>query len=303
MGKTVSYQDAIEGNMGLGVTDDNEDISGLGEDLGSGSRVRSTSKPSVEDEGDEDLEDTDEDLDDEFVEESDDDAGEDDVVTKPASKEPSYRKEQVQKIVQTRVGTYAKRVQKLQPYKEAVDKICEVTGLNFDSLIGRLTNMTDEEQAKILGVPVAQIAQARQTRVTIAKEQGKNQSLQRQLEETQLKSDPKFHDYDLFKEEIDELLDENPKLSIKQAYLLAKGDVALDVAARDGEQRAIARRVKTAQTKKVVNTGNSNAVSNGPKLSPQVVQAAKRIGMDPVEYAKYQGIDNIDAYRASKKKK
>jgi hypothetical protein len=279
------YQQAIESSDDeLLDTDDEQDISETEESTATKGTVK---KSTLEDDVDEDESNVDDE--EEEIEEDVD-----------SHVEPSYKKEQVQKIVQTRVNTYNKRIKKLQPYKEAVDKICEVTGLDFDKLVSRLTNMSDEEQSKILGIPVTQISQTRKTRQEITDERGKNQLLSRQLEESQLKADPKFQDFDLFKEEIDDLIEENPKLSLKQAYLLARGDNAIRVAARDGEQRAIAKRVKEAQTKGVVKASGPIA-SPGPKLDKTIVSAAKKIGMDPAEYAAYQNVDNIEAYRAMKK--
>lgn len=234
----------------------------------------------------------------------DEDGGEDvpgsDESTDGASDEPSYKKSQVESIVKTRVGTLNRRIDKLQNFKKAVDKMCEITGLDFEKLANRLETMTVEEQAKILGMTPQQIRDAQQSRAEVAKERGVNQTLARQLEEQKLMADPKFSDFDLYKDEIDELIEENPKLTLKQAYLLAKGDTAVTSAARDAEQRALAKQVNS-QKKGVVKPVGSSGKS-GTKLSAEVVSAAKAVGMDPVEYAKYQSIDNLDSYRASKKK-
>lgn len=214
--------------------------------------------------------------------------------------EVTYKKGQVEAIVKTRVNTLQKRINKLEGFKTAVDRMCELTGMDFNKLAHRLENMTIEEQASILGIPVEQVKSSRAAQIEVARERGKTQTLERQLEEQKLKLDPKFSDLDLYKEEIDELIDENPKLSIKQAYLLAKGDTAIDSVARDAEQRAIAKTVNS-QKKGVVKPVGGIGKSSG-KLSQEVISAAKLVGMDPVDYAKFQGIDNIEAYRASKKK-
>lgn len=284
-----SYQAAIEKASGLTHTDDDEDLTletlAEGGDTVGSTKARTAGATSEVE------------LEDDVETEDDDDLGGDDLED---SKEPLYKKDQVQRIVQTRVNTYAKRVEKLGKYKEAVDRICEVTGLDFDKLATRLGSMSDEEQSKILGVPVEKVKEARQARKDIADERGKNLTLSRQLDETKLKSDPRYSDYDLYKEEIDELLEENPKLSAKQAYVLAKGDTVSVAATRNARQAEIARRVN-AQSKSVVKPAASSG-DKGPRVDATTVSAAKAVGMDPAEYAMYQGIDNIDAYRAMKAK-
>lgn len=215
--------------------------------------------------------------------------------------EQTYKQSQVEGIVKTRVSTLNKRVEKLNSYKTAVDKICEITGLDFDSLTSRLSGMTVDEQAKLLGMTPEQVKATQQTRAEIQREKGTSQSLQRQLEETQLKLDPKYKDIELYKEEIDDLLDDNPKLTLKQAYTLVKGDTAVQAAARDAEQRTIAKQVNSRT--KAMAKGGAVSAKQAPALSDAVVAAAKQVGMDPVEYAKFQKIENIDDYRASIKKK
>lgn len=290
MGKITQaeYQAAIEaGDAELMNSDDNEDItvsvlSGRKSAPAKGTKTEALETEDLETE--EEVTETEEE-----VEEQD-------------PQEYLYGKDQVQKIVQTRVNTYQKRLQRMMPYKEAVDRICEITGLPFDQLVNRLTGMTEVEQAKILGVPVEQVKAMRQARAEASKERGKVQELSRQMEEMQLKSDKRYADYDLYKDEIDDLLEDNPKLSLKQAYLLVKGDTAVQAAARDAEQAAVARQVK-AQKKGLVKPIGGVEASKGPKVNQAIVTAARKIGMDPMEYVKYQTIDNIDAYRAYKNKK
>jgi len=288
-----SYQGAIEDSLGdERYSDDNEDITEdtLNEEGISTGRTTTTKRGGDSSEVD----------DEEETELEEDDEGSEEYVDDESSKEPVYKKDQVQKIVQTRVNTYTKRIQRLARYKEAVDRICDVTGLDFDKLTARLSAMTDEQQAQILGVPVEKVREARQVRQEINQERGKNLQLSRQLEETQLKADPRYHDFDLFKEEIDEILDESPQLSVKQAYILAKGDTVSVTANRNARQAEIARRVN-ARSKGVVKpvTGPKEKT---PKLDAIIVSAAKAIGMDPAEYAMYQGIKDIDSYRAMKAK-
>jgi hypothetical protein len=248
-------------------------------------------------------EEADEGVEDEETEEYDDglDDGEQPVQRRPKD-DYKYGKEQVQAIIKTRVGTINRRVEKLQPYKQAFDRISEITGMDVNQLITRLNSMSEQEQATILGIPVEQVRVAKQTKALNTQAQTENQKLKRQLDEQALKADKRYSDYDLYKDEIDDVLEDNPKLSVKQAYLLVKGDTATTAAIRDAEQRAVNKQV-IARQKGIVKPSGASSGAQGPKLSNEIISAAKAIGMDPVEYARYQAIDNIDSYRKLKQTK
>jgi len=240
----------------------------------------------------------------EYEEEAEEEAEEDEPVSykRPAKPEYKYGKDQVQAIIKTRIGTINRRVEKLQPYKQAFDRISEVTGMDVNQLMTRLNSMTEQEQATILGIPVAQVQAAKQARAQNMQTLTENQKLKRQLDEQALKVDKRYSDYDLYKDEIDDVLEENPKLSVKQAYLLVKGDTATTAAVRDAEQRVVNKQVISRQ-KGIVKPSGASSGAQGPKLSNEIISAAKAIGMDPVEYARYQAIDNIDSYRKLKASK
>lgn len=214
----------------------------------------------------------------------------------------TYDKDTVQKIIRTRVKTYEKRLERMNPYKQAVEKIGEITGLSPEDLLSRLDAMSETEQAQILGITPEQVRATKSARGQLRETQQNTRSLQRDMDIMKLKADPHFKDIELFKEEIVDLLEDNPKLSVKQAYLAVKGDLALTAAARDAEERATTRQVVNAQ-KKVVKPGAGGTALAVRKISGDVVAAAHKVGMDPAEYAAYQGIDNLDSYRNSKKKK
>ncbi len=256
----------------------------------------------VEDDEEYEEEEVEEEIDEEA--EEDEELAEDEeqpVVRKPKD-DYRYGKDQVQAIIKTRVGTINRRVEKLQPYKEAFDRISEITGMDVSQLMTRLNSMSEQEQATILGIPVEQVRAAKQARAASTQTQTENQKLKRQLDETTLKTDRRYADYDLYKDEIDELLEDNPKLTVQQAYLLVKGDTATTAAVRDAEQRVVNKQV-IARQKGIVRPSGAGPGAQGPKLSSEILTAAKAIGMDPVEYARYQSIDNIDSYRKLKASK
>lgn len=239
-------------------------------------------------------------IDDESIEEPE---AEEEIEEEEESQEEEhfYTQEQVEAAIKTRVGTFNKKLDKMKPYETAVKKICELTGLDINTLVGRLDGMSDLEQAKILGITPQQLAQQKQLKQTQKSVNEQAQKLQRELDEQKLISDPKFKDYPLFKEEIYEIMDDNPKLTVKQAYILAKGDLGTKAAVRDAEQRAVAKMTKSSN-QKVVKPGNTGGKST-PKLDKATISAAKRVGMDPAEYAAYANMSSLDDYERMKSKK
>ena len=212
---------------------------------------------------------------------------------------PMYSKEQVQSIIRTRVANMEKKIEKLRQAETAIDRIAEVSGLSREQLIMRLNNMSDEEQAKILGVPAEQVANMRLARKAQIEQEKQIKKLNRQLEMTELKADKKYADIDLFMDDVLNKVEEHPSLSLKDAYVLVKGELGIDAKVRDAEQRAVNSQAK-AKAKGLVNPVG-NAQDQVKKPDKQLLTNASRVGMDANEYSAFKNIDNIDAYRAYKK--
>ena len=213
-----------------------------------------------------------------------------------------YTQEQVENAIKTRVSTFNRKLEKMKPYEAAVKKISELTGLSVDALIARLQSMSDVEQAKILGISPEQLALRRQMAESAKAANEQTIKLQRELEEQKMLSDPKYKDFPLYKEEVLELMDENPKLTMKQAYILAKGEKGTQAAVRDAEQRAVAKMTKSSN-QRIVKPG-VNPGKTAPKIDAFTIAAAKKVGMDPAEYAAFANISTLDEYerlKASKK--
>lgn len=212
---------------------------------------------------------------------------------------PMYSKEQVQSIIRTRVANMEKKIERLRQAETAIDKIAEVSGLSREQLINRLNNMSDEEQAKILGIPAEQVANMRLARKAQIEQEKQIKKLNRQLEMTELKADKRYADIDLFMDDVLNKVEEHPSLSLKDAYVLVKGELGIDAKIRDAEQRAVNSQAK-AKAKVLVNPVG-NAQNQVKKPDKQLLANASRVGMDANEYSAFKNIDNIDAYRAYKK--
>lgn len=235
----------------------------------------------------------------ENVEEGTEEETEDVTEEQGSNDAPMYSKEQVQSIIRTRVANMEKKIERLRQAETAIDKIAEVSGLSREQLIMRLNNMSDEEQAKILGVPAEQVANMRLARTAQIEQEKQIKKLNRQLEMTELKADKKYADIDLFMDDVLNKVEEHPSLSLKDAYVLVKGELGIDAKIRDAEQRAVNSQAK-AKTKGLVNPVG-NAQDQVKKPDKQLLANASRVGMDANEYSAFKNIDNIDAYRAYKK--
>lgn len=218
------------------------------------------------------------------------------------NEETLYTQEQVEKAIKTRVGTFNHKIEKMKGYETTVKKISEITGMTPESLLARLQGMSDVEQAKILGITPQQLAVKRQVSETQKTSTEQMTKLQRDLDEQKLTADPKYKDFTLYREEVLELMDDNPNLTMRQAYTLAKGDRGTQAAVRDAEQRAVAKMTKSSN-QRVIKPGTTPAKST-PKIDPTTIAAAKRVGMDPAEYAAFSNISTLDEFeklKASKK--
>lgn len=220
-------------------------------------------------------------------------------VEKNDDKPAMYTKDQVQAIIRTRVANLEKKMTRLQQSESALDKLVEVSGLSKDQLITRLNSMSDAEQAKILGVPPEQVAAMRVARNAQVESEKQIKKLNRDLEMTQLKSDKKYADIDLFLDDILAKVEDHPSLSLKDAYTLVKGELGLTAKIRDAEQRVLNSQASAKSKALAKPVGGAQAAP--AKMSEFAVKGAKQVGMDPNEYAAFQNIDNIDAYRAYKK--
>lgn len=214
----------------------------------------------------------------------------------------SYTKEQVSSIVRNRVASYEKRLGKMTEYKSALNKIAEVSGLSEEQLITRLNNMSDAEQAKMLGISPEQVAGMRATRASQENSEKEIKKLNRELEMSQLKADKKYSDIDVFMDDILFKIEDHPSLSLKDAYLLVKGAAGVTTSEiRDAEQRVLNSQAAARGKGQVNPVGGAQAPPK--KMSAEIVNAAKKVDMDVNEYVAFQEIDNIDAYRAYKKLK
>lgn len=211
-----------------------------------------------------------------------------------------FTKDQVQRIIQGRVKSSQRKIEKLQPYETAMNKLTELTGMTVDDILERLNSMSVEEQAQILGVSPQDLQMQNSAKQAQRMAEKKLNEANRSLEEQKILANPKCADFALYREEIYDLVEENPKLSLTQAYTLVKSETMADTVARDAEQRAVAK-MKKSTNQKVVKPGQ--AQKKAERFEPGVVEAATKVGMTPQEYAAFANMSSYEDYEKMMKDK
>jgi len=214
------------------------------------------------------------------------------------------QKAAIAKMISGRVNDVKKQYEGSEVYKQAVEMIGDIIGSKDVNVISQhLKTLHAQHQAKQMGM-TPQGYQAYQNQ---------QQQTQQQLNETkkvlagqqvdQMKSDPKYADADLYRDQIIDLSVQSG-LSVQQAYWAVAGEMAAQrlsaSAASDAEHRTM-NNITNNRTKQVQG-GDSGGQNGGPKVTPEIQAAAMKVGMDPVEYMKYSGITSIDEARALRPK-
>ena len=255
----------------------------------------------IEDDDDElENDETDEDGADEEADEDEDD--ETDEPEESKQKPKLYTAEQVSKRVQRRVNAKNAKIAALQEDSELVEELCELAGLDKQTLKARLSAMPTETKAKLMRVPVAEVQAKSIMSKNMRELKARERKIELQTAETALKADKRYSDFDEYKDEIYEMLETHPNLSLKEAYVLTKASDGLEGLERIAEQRVLAKRA--AKSKKGVVKGSGVVTSSKTTRIPaDVRKVAEAMGMSPQEYMKYQKITSLSQLENKKKKK
>lgn len=199
-----------------------------------------------------------------------------------------YSKDQVEKITKARVKNYSKRMKEMSKYKDAMDTLSDITGLDPDKLADTLLNMTPEQQAKMLNIPVEQVQGAVNNRRAARLTKKQQDEAKRKLKYLELSEQDGYEDLPILKDDVEALLDTRPGLTYEEAYVLVRADTEFT-------------KPKPTPTKKKRRVVSDNNVSgtrtdSSRKVSPAIRRAAKEAGMDVKEYVAYSKMSNIDDY-------
>ena len=207
----------------------------------------------------------------------------------------TYSRDEVSKITKQRIKNYNKKLEQMSKYKEALDTLGDLTGLDINQLTTKLLSMSVDEQAKLLNLPVEQVRssveQRKQSRLT------KRQSTeaQRKLSYLDLVDKEGYEDLPILREDVEDMLDAQPSLTYEQAYKLVKSEVGSQVVQPKAKPKKQPGRV-------VSQSRVSSSRARNTKISPAIRDAAQKAGMDPREYVAYSKMRNIDDYRKYNKK-
>jgi hypothetical protein len=261
------------------------------------------------DEEDDELEDETEENDDEedddeeeSEDESDEDDEEEDEKPKPQQSKSVFTKEDVSRMVQRRINSKNAKIKTLQEDSDLIEELCELAGMSKSDLRTRLQAMPIETRAKLMGLSVNEV----QTKSMMSKQMRELKKMERETKlkeaETALKKNKQFADFDDIKDEVYDILETYPSMSLQDAYAFVKatGD-GLTNMTRQIEQRVLEK--KAAQSKKKVVKPSGGVVDKKKSLSSEEKMVAEKMGLTEAEYISFQRVSSIDEMPRKKKKK
>lgn len=215
-----------------------------------------------------------------------------------------YTSEEVSRMVRKRVNSKNIKIKNLKADSELIDDLCDLTGLDRTTLKGRLDSLPVETKASLMKVPVSEVQNktlmSKQSRELAARER----KMELKAQEAELKADKKYSDFDEYKDEIYDTVEEYPNMSLKQAYVLVKSENGgFEQLERTVEQRVMAQ--KAAQKKKSIVKGNGIVThAKATTISPEVREISEMMGISPQEYMRYSKITSLGQLdKMSKNKK
>jgi len=217
------------------------------------------------------------------------------VATPDGGEKTTYTKDEVSAIVQSRLGDDRSR--------KIIEKMSKQTGLTVEQIEARMdefdrqqVNKTIKEQAEKAGVDPALLSAVANNHAEL-----KDIRMTMQLQDM-LNDAENYPGLNAFKQDvIDEAQESN--ISLKKAYFIVAGSKDnIKQIQREAEQRVINNRQKRAG-KDRVQGDSSSGVGDEVDYSDADIAAAKKVHMDVEEYVALRNSDNIDTYRAYKKKK
>jgi hypothetical protein len=162
--------------------------------------------------------------------------------------------------------------------------------------------MSDEVKAQLMGVPVEQLRMNLQNTRNTRDLDRRERKIKLDAEKSELKSNKKFADFKDYEDEVNDILERVPSLSVKQAYYLAKSDDDFGAITREAEQRIIEAQAR--RNRKQVVKPSSTVVSNQKTkpISREIRETAAAFNMTPQEYMRYMDIESQDDYLRNTKK-
>lgn len=212
-------------------------------------------------------------------------------------------KSQVERAIQARLAQAQRSTGELQRHKTIVDRISSITGQSVEAIEAQLDGLALENEAQRLGVN-PQVAQAiTQMNTALRQTQATNRQMQLDLEESQLKTNPMFAQALADKDTSARVKEMAMKtgLPLEKAFWLSEGTSYAQNMEKQIEARVTANIQNRMGKGGILTEDTSKFDSLG--LDPEELAYCQSTGRDPEEYAALKNMNNIEQYRAHKKKK
>lgn len=210
------------------------------------------------------------------------------------------QKAAIAQIISGRVNEVKKQYEGTEVYKQVVDMIGDIIGSkDINRISEQLKQLHAQHQARMMGMTPQGYNQYQAQMAQIQQQAQNTKKALVEAEFDKLRSNSKYVDADLYRDEIIDLATSS-NLSVAQAYWAVAGENAVKKisasAASDAAHRTM-NQITQNQTKRVEG-GDAGGQKGGPRITPEIREAAARVGMDPEEYMAYQGIVSIEQARA-----
>jgi len=189
----------------------------------------------------------------------------------------------------------------LGKYKNVVDRLASLSGMDADQLAQRLDAYTQQLAAQNSGMSPEIYQHLSGMTDTVRGIQRQNLELQRKLEENELKANPTYADFDEVRDDVYDYADKY-NVSLRESYWAVNGDRRAEQIARETEQRLIAQREQVGDLGVV--SGDYSTSSEGVKFeSRDEAEAASIFGMSADEYRALEKAKDIDDWLSWVEKK
>ena len=222
------------------------------------------------------------------------DEGSESEVSQDAQPTRTYTDEDVQRIIR-------ERLKKERKYREAVERMAQAVGMDPDQVIEQINQLVAMRGTAPAAPTPTTTASAAAPFDPAAIAQAAGQvalETRREMEVYQLRQNPVYQPILDDEEKREELIQHANRrgLSLKEAFWQLYGEEVAQRLARDAERRAL----ENARKRAALTAESDDAVQELQKLglTPEEVEFARRIGMDPKEYAILKEATTLDQYHA-----
>jgi len=195
----------------------------------------------------------------------------------------------------------AKHDAEISQYKALTDRMMRATGMNEKQLAEKLEAFEQQQQMKQSGLDPTTYQHLSGMAGTVRQVYEQNLALQQKIEESELKADPIYSDYDEVAESV-KAHAAKTGMTLRQAYWSVNGENRSKQLAREAEQRTIAQRESNAGAGVVSSKGSPQGQANKFESQDEAF-VANAFGIEADEHNALKNSKNIDDWLNFLKKK